>query len=176
MRNHAIGAKRAKGILGVGVLCLAVFLLCQPAFAKTLTVDGASPKAADDNPGTAEAPFKTIQAAVDKAQPGETVSIRKGIYREEVKLKASGTSFVEESLRLLDETGLPLPELALRFVISNPDISTVLMGARSAGEVEQNVRAVEKGPLPDEIMKRVRDIAAMAPFRPYGEGMGLPLR
>ena len=74
----------------------------------------------------------------------------------------------------LDEIGMALPELALRFVISNPDISTVLMGARSVAEVEANVRAVEAGPLPAEILARIREIAAMVPFRPFEEPFSLP--
>lgn len=74
----------------------------------------------------------------------------------------------------LDEIGLPLAEIALRWVISNPDISTVLMGARSVAEVEQNVAAVEKGPLPSSVIKRLDDIAAMLPCRPFQEPFGLP--
>lgn len=74
----------------------------------------------------------------------------------------------------LDETGLSLPELGLRFVISNPDISCVLMGARSAAEVEQNVESVEKGPLPVDILDRLNEIAAMVPFRPFEEPFWLP--
>jgi aryl-alcohol dehydrogenase-like predicted oxidoreductase len=41
----------------------------------------------------------------------------------------------DQLLRLyafVDEIGMPLPELALRFVLSNPDIHTVLSGVRSA--------------------------------------------
>ena len=75
---------------------------------------------------------------------------------------------------LLDEIGMPLPELGLRFVISNPDISCVLMGARSVQEVEQNVASVEKGPLPQDILERLDEIAAMVPFRPFEEPFGLP--
>ncbi len=74
----------------------------------------------------------------------------------------------------LDELGMPLPELALRFVISNPDISCTLMGARSQQEVEQNVVAVEKGPLPADVLQRLDEIAAMVPFRPFEEPFGLP--
>jgi len=73
----------------------------------------------------------------------------------------------------VDEIGMPLPELGLRFVISNPDVDTVLMGARSAIEVEQNVAAVEKGPLPADILCRLDEIAAMLPFRPFGEPFGI---
>ena len=74
----------------------------------------------------------------------------------------------------LDEIGMPIHELALRFVISNPDISTTLMGARSVAEVEDNVAAVEAGPLPEDVLARIREIAAMVPFRPFEEPFGLP--
>jgi len=74
----------------------------------------------------------------------------------------------------LDEIGLPITEVALRFVISNPDISCTLTGARSREEVEQNVASVEKGPLPADILKRLDEIAAMVPFRPFEEPFGLP--
>ena len=59
-------------------------------------------------------------------------------------------------------------------VISNPTISTVLMGARSVEEVEQNVRSIEAGPLSQDILARLQEIADMVPFRPFGEPFGLP--
>jgi aryl-alcohol dehydrogenase-like predicted oxidoreductase len=74
----------------------------------------------------------------------------------------------------LDEIAMSLPELAMRFVISNPAISCVLTGARSVAEVEQNVAAVKKGPLPLDILSRLDEIAAMVPFRPFEEPFGLP--
>jgi aryl-alcohol dehydrogenase-like predicted oxidoreductase len=74
----------------------------------------------------------------------------------------------------VEALGIPLPELALRFVISNTDISCVLMGARSEQEVTQNVASVEKGPLPADVLARLDDIAAMVPFRPFEEPFGLP--
>jgi len=75
---------------------------------------------------------------------------------------------------LVTDLGLTLPELALRFVISNPDISTTLMGARSVAEVEANVRSVEAGPLPEDVLDEIQDIADMVPFRPFEEPFGLP--
>lgn len=74
----------------------------------------------------------------------------------------------------VDDLGMTLPELALRFVLSNPDVSCTLMGARSEREVEQNVASVEKGPLPDDVLERLDAIAAMVPFRPFEEPFGLP--
>ncbi len=75
--------------------------------------------------------------------------------------------------RLVDECGLSMPELGLRFALSNPDIHCVLMGARSAAEVDQNVTAAEKGALPGDLLKRLDQIAAMVPFRPFGEPFGI---
>jgi len=74
----------------------------------------------------------------------------------------------------LDELGMPLAELAMRFIISHPDISTTLSGCRSVEEVEANVRAVEKGPLPPDVLARLDEIAAMVPFRPFEEPFSLP--
>jgi len=74
---------------------------------------------------------------------------------------------------LVDECGIPLPELALRFVLSNPNVDCVLTGARSVEEVEQNVAAAERGPLSAEILTRLDAIAAMLPHRPFQEPFGL---
>ncbi len=77
--------------------------------------------------------------------------------------------------KLLDESGLSLPEMALRFVLSNSDISCTLMGARSQQEVELNVAATHRGPLPDDVLARLDEIAAQVPFRPFEEPACLPL-
>lgn len=75
---------------------------------------------------------------------------------------------------LLDEVDMPITDLALRFVISSPDVSMTLMGARSVAEVEANVAAAEKGPLPAELLARLDEIAAAVPFRPFEEPAVLP--
>ncbi len=46
----------------------------------------------DKYPGTAEKPFLTIQAAANVAQPGDTITVHEGIYREWVKPVRGGTS------------------------------------------------------------------------------------
>lgn len=63
-----------------------------PAGAATYWVDGANPKAADTNAGTAEAPWKTVARAGKAAElkPGDTVLIRSGVYREHFDVKVSG--------------------------------------------------------------------------------------
>jgi aryl-alcohol dehydrogenase-like predicted oxidoreductase len=74
----------------------------------------------------------------------------------------------------VDRVGIPLPELGLRFVLSESRVSVALMGARSAAEVEANAAAVAKGPLPPELLAPLDEIASMVPFRPCEEPFFLP--
>jgi len=46
----------------------------------------------DKNPGTLEAPFFTIQAAANMAQPGDVITVHEGVYREWVKPPRGGNS------------------------------------------------------------------------------------
>ena len=49
-----------------------------------------SPDGRDDNPGTADAPFRTINAALWKAGPGDTVTVRGGVYTERIRFRSGG--------------------------------------------------------------------------------------
>ncbi len=73
------------------------------------------------------------------------------------------------------EIEMSLPELALRFVLSDSWVSCALMGARKPAEVEQNAAAIERGPLNEEILLQLDKIAAMVPFRPCEEPFVPPL-
>jgi len=100
-------------------------------------------------------------------------------YDDEVErgatwLSAPRREQFRELYRLLDAIEMPIAELAIRFCLSNPGVATVLMGARSAAEVELNVAAAARGPLPGPLLKRLDRIAAMVPFRPFEEPFGLP--
>ena len=46
----------------------------------------------DSNPGTRSKPFKTISRAAEVAQPGDTITVHEGIYRERVNPPRGGTS------------------------------------------------------------------------------------
>lgn len=46
----------------------------------------------DGNPGTLEAPWRTIQKAADMLSAGDTVYVREGVYEEFVKITKSGTA------------------------------------------------------------------------------------
>jgi aryl-alcohol dehydrogenase-like predicted oxidoreductase len=56
---------------------------------------------------------------------------------------------------LAREMGGSLTEFAERFVISHPAVTTMLVGYSTLGHLETAVAAVNKGPLPDAVLKRV---------------------
>ncbi|MFQ3596351.1 MAG: aldo/keto reductase [Sphingomonadaceae bacterium] len=100
------------------------------------------------------------------------------VWREEVETATWLSGPRRQQFRalyaLVDEVGIPLPELSLRFLLSEPRIATILMGPRSVAEVDQNIDAVAKGPLPPDLLARLDAIAAMVPFRPHDEPFALP--
>jgi parallel beta-helix repeat protein len=49
---------------------------------RTYVVSGQDPRADDSGPGTAQRPFRTISRAAALAQPGDTVLVHEGVYRE----------------------------------------------------------------------------------------------
>ncbi|MCE9534780.1 MAG: aldo/keto reductase [Planctomycetes bacterium] len=76
--------------------------------------------------------------------------------------------------RLLDEIGMTIAELSLRFALSNPEVHVVLNGAKNEEQMDNSLNAIEKGPLPTDLLAKVDAIAAMMPNRPFEEPMCLP--
>lgn len=74
----------------------------------------------------------------------------------------------------LDELGMSIVELALRFVLSNDDVDCVLVGAKNRKEISETLAYSEKGALPADILKRIEEIYMMVPFRPTLEPILLP--
>ena len=46
----------------------------------------------DEHPGTAAKPLRSIQAAANRAQPGDTITVHAGMYRERINPPRGGTS------------------------------------------------------------------------------------
>lgn len=63
-----------------------------PPAPRTLVVAMGNPAAADTNPGTAAQPLRSIGAAAALAQPGDTVLVHAGVYRERVTPARGGTA------------------------------------------------------------------------------------
>ena len=52
-----------------------------------------------------------------------------------------------EKLKPLLPPGMTLPEMALRFILSNPAVSTIIVGMRKLDHVRQNIAMSDAGPL-----------------------------
>lgn len=74
----------------------------------------------------------------------------------------------------LDELGMPIVELCLRFAVFHPSAHAVLIGPKTANHVRASIDAVAKGPLPLDVLSRLDAIAALVPYRPFEEPMILP--
>jgi aryl-alcohol dehydrogenase-like predicted oxidoreductase len=61
-----------------------------------------------------------------------------------------------EALRPLVPEGMTMPDMALRFILSNPDISTVIPGMRKVKHVSTNIAASDAGPLPEPLLRELR--------------------
>jgi len=61
-----------------------------------------------------------------------------------------------EALRPVVPEGSTMADLALRFILSNPDVSVVIPGMRSARHVAANAAVSDIGPLPADLLERLR--------------------
>lgn len=52
--------------------------------------------------------------------------------------------------------GLTLPEMALRFILGEPTVSTIIPGMRKTHHVETNIAASDAGPLPEDFHAELR--------------------
>jgi len=62
-----------------------------------------------------------------------------------------------EALKPLVPAGMTLPEMALRFILSNPDVDTVIPGMRKPHHVRANMAASDAGPLPAGLLAKLRE-------------------
>ena len=68
-------------------------------------------------------------------------------------------SSVEHANRLkpIIPPGMDMPEVALRFILNNPNVSTIIPGMRKNKHVESNMAASEKGPLSEDLHQELRE-------------------
>ena len=68
-----------------------------------------------------------------------------------IKLPADMPDALESLYAVQRESGLSLVELTIRYLLADPDFSTILVGAAKRSEIEESVAAAEKGPLPADL-------------------------
>jgi aryl-alcohol dehydrogenase-like predicted oxidoreductase len=61
-----------------------------------------------------------------------------------------------EKLKAVLPDGLTLPEMALRYILSHPAVSTIIVGMRKPGHVRQNVACSDAGPLGPALLQTLK--------------------
>jgi aryl-alcohol dehydrogenase-like predicted oxidoreductase len=61
-----------------------------------------------------------------------------------------------EELKQIVPPGMTLPEMSLRFILSNPVVSTTIIGMRKLKHVRDNVKASDAQPLSAELLKTLK--------------------
>ena len=88
---------------------------------------------------------------------------QRGLARPQPELLASPPEWMTADLRdryrtlydLQHESGLSLAALGVRFLIGQPEIDTIIIGAALPEEIEECVKAAERGPLPDDLYRQI---------------------
>jgi aryl-alcohol dehydrogenase-like predicted oxidoreductase len=62
-----------------------------------------------------------------------------------------------EALRPIIPPGMTLPDMALRFILSNPDVSTIIPGMRKIKHVDTNLAASDAGALDQGLLTKLRE-------------------
>ena len=61
-----------------------------------------------------------------------------------------------EALRPLIPPGMTMPEMALRFILNEPTVSTIIPGMRKENHVRSNLAASDLGPLAQALHSALR--------------------
>ena len=70
--------------------------------------------------------------------------------------KLAATVERAERIAKLLPVGMPLAEAAIRFILSNRDVSTTIPGMRTSEHVRANIRYADAGPLPAELLAELK--------------------
>ena len=66
-------------------------------------------------------------------------------------------------------TKITMPELALRFILSNPDVTTIIPGMRKVSHVQSNISASDEGPLTKELLANLREFRWVRKPAPWSD-------
>jgi aryl-alcohol dehydrogenase-like predicted oxidoreductase len=78
------------------------------------------------------------------------------------RAKYFGPKNLSETMDRVDELqkivppGMTLPQMAMRFILSNPDVSTTIPGMRRSEHVQQNVATSDAGPLDANLLTKLK--------------------
>lgn len=65
------------------------------------------------------------------------------------------------ALKPLVPNGMSMAEMAMRFILAEPVVSTIIPGMRKLHHVEQNLANSDAGPLHDELLDELKNIVGI---------------
>lgn len=93
--------------------------------------------------------------------PSQHIFVR-GAYLQGMLLMPEEKIFVSEVLerrRRLEKLGLPMAELALRFLFAKPGRKSILTGVETLAQLQENIRIAALPPLEPDVVRAVDEIA-----------------
>ena len=73
-----------------------------------------------------------------------------------------------EKLKAMLPAGLTLPQMALRYILSFPAVSTIIVGMRKPEHVRQNIAASDAGPLDAALLRTLKEASLGSKARTLG--------
>ncbi|WP_396917319.1 aldo/keto reductase [Mycolicibacterium sp.] len=67
---------------------------------------------------------------------------------------------IEALAVIADKAGIPLTELALRWLVSKPATGPILLGGSKVGHLQSNIAAVAQGPLAEDVVTACDEVGA----------------
>lgn len=64
---------------------------------------------------------------------------------------------------LAQDAGMDLTELAVRYMLSQPEVTCVLTGVETLGQIQTNLQIFDRGPLPLDLLRMIEAVAVDLP-------------
>lgn len=65
---------------------------------------------------------------------------------------------IVDRIRPLVPAGMTMAQFALKWILMNPAVTCAIPGAKNPKQVEENIKAADFSPLPDSVMKKIKEI------------------
>ncbi len=121
--------------------------------ADQVNIDGLLPKARENNKGV------MVKRPIANAA-WKNLNDQQGMYKNYAKTYTERLQKMKLNPADLGFEGAPeiiWPEIALRFTISQPGVHVAIIGTTNPHNTQSNIQAAEKGPLPDDVVIKIRD-------------------
>lgn len=92
---------------------------------------------------------------------GERHCFIRGAYLQGMLLMDENKIFVREvaeKRRRLESLGVPMAELALRYLFAKPGNKSILTGVETVEQLRENLRIAQMSPLPDDVLEQIEAI------------------